>query len=142
MRSVFSAIVLSLAVIGLYPLLAGVSLGMDLLIGDGNASHYLLSSTDLRLSISEISQDWLNSLPIAIGIMGVLLVLALITEHLASSFAAKFLLLSLSLFAAFAAGFYIGESVWNGLVYLCCALPLIWASHIAVRTNRERNPHA
>lgn len=142
MRSVFSAIILLLAVLGLYPLLAIVSVVMDLLIGDGNASHYLLSSTELRLSISEIRQDWLNSLPVSIGIMGLLLVLALITEHLASSFAAKFLLLSFSLLAAFAAGFYVGESVWNGLVYLCCALPLIWASYIAVQSPRERNPHA
>lgn len=141
MRSVSSIIILLLAVAGLYPLLASVSLVMDFLIGDGNASHYLLSSTDLRLSINEIRQDWLNSLPIAIGIMGLLLVLALITERLASSFAAKFLLLSFSLLAAFAAGFYIGESVWNGLLYLGCALPLIWASYMAVQRPRERNPH-
>lgn len=142
MRIMFSVVILSLAVVGLYPLLAGVSLAVDLLVGDGNANHYLLSSTDLRLSIREIRQDWLNSLPISIGIIAILVVLALIAERLASSLAAKSLLLSSSLFAAFAAGFYIGESVWNGLVYLCCALPLIWASHIAVRSNRERNPHA
>ena len=142
MRIMFSVVILLLAVVGLYPLLASISLVVDLLVGDGNASHYLLSSTDLRLSIREIRQDWLNSLPISIGIMAILVALAVIAERLVSSLPAKSLLLSLGLFAAFAAGFYIGESIWNGLVYLCCALPLIWASHLAVRSCRERKLHA